>query len=567
MTEEISKTQIKLTDIHSKNQKNRIKELEIKNRELNKKNFDFQSKLQNLIIKMNLINQENASLKLELKKLQISVNSPEKILSALNSTNKNSEKEDLIKENCDLKEANKKLILELSERESEIANLKSTHENTIKDLNKIITELKSKIVDKNNDKEDYQNMINNDLLNKYNVLEYEYEQLNLKYENEKDMNLEYGKDNEKLKEKMIKIENNLNDLVNESRIRINDMNELDKYLELLKTTRDQIAVMKEENKRLKNNYAKILSNDKQEFEKLTKKYNELYSEKNNLNDSNPDNNFSKLNKQISKLKDKIKILENENIEKDGKIQKNLEDFEKISESFKNLQNYMTETYEKNGSQITLIEERYLALENMVELEKNEIVNSNKELLSKIKQLTEKKNNFEDLENGNDKYNIYKTEIKNLTDENNILKSKIKEQGQNIFQLQKKISLFNVLKEENQTLKKNLKENNINFQVVIDELTNKTNKLNDELLQSKKKSSISLSKDDDNNNLQKEVEDLKAQLENASKEISELNNQLALLKVETANDKYIKDNELRKSKMLNNKYKEILEKKGLLDSNN
>ena len=124
-----------------------------------------------------------------------------------------------------------------------------------------------------------------------------------------------------------------------------------------------------------------------------------------------------------------------------------------------------------------------------------------------------------------------------------------------------------MKEENQTLKKNLKENNINFQVVIEELTNKTNKLNDELLQSKKRSSISVSKDDDNNNLQKEVEDLKAQLEDASKEISELNDQLALIKAETANDKYIKDNELRKSKMLNSKYKEILEKKGLLDSNN
>ena len=125
----------------------------------------------------------------------------------------------------------------------------------------------------------------------------------------------------------------------------------------------------------------------------------------------------------------------------------MEDFEKISENFKNLQNYIVETHEKTENKITLIEERFLVLENIMELEKNEIINSNKELLYKIKQLTDKKNNFEDLENGNNKYNNYKIEIKNLTDENNVLKSKIKEQEKNIFQLQKKILIFNVMKEE------------------------------------------------------------------------------------------------------------------------
>ena len=496
MTEENSKTQNKIADSSLKHQKNRIKELEIKNSELNKKNFDFQSKIQNLIIKMNLITQENASLKLELKKLQISINSPENILSSLNSPKNDPEKENLMKENCELKKTNKKLILDLSERESKLANLKMTHENTLNDLNKIITELKSKLIDQNKDKENFENTLNNDLLNKYNLLQYDYEQLKLKYENEKDITTTFGKSNDELKEKMIKVEKNLNALVNETRIRINDMNELDKYLELLKTARDQITVMREENIRLKNNYAKILSNDKKEFEKLTKKYNELISKNNNLNDSNPDNNISKVNKKISLLEDKIKILENDNTEKDNRIQKNLEDFEKISENFKNLQNYIVETHEKTENKITLIEERFLVLENIMELEKNEIINSNKELLYKIKQLTDKKNNFEDLENGNNKYNNYKIEIKNLTDENNVLKSKIKEQEKNIFQLQKKILIFNVMKEENQTLKQNLKENNVNFQVVIKELTNKTNQLNDELLQLKKRNSILISQNSD-----------------------------------------------------------------------
>ena len=139
---EISELQQRLTEIiESDNQKKlQIKDLEIKNSELSKKNFEFQSHLQNLIIKMNLISQENSSLKLEIKKLQLSVNSPGKIIASLGTTNKtNITLDNLLKEKSELKETNEKLVLVLSERESELSKQKLDYESKINELNDIIT--------------------------------------------------------------------------------------------------------------------------------------------------------------------------------------------------------------------------------------------------------------------------------------------------------------------------------------------------------------------------------------------------------------------------------------------
>ena len=67
---------------------------------------------------MNLISQENSSLKLEIKKLQLSVNSPGKIVASLGSINKsNLSMDNLIKEKSELKEENEKLVLILSKEE------------------------------------------------------------------------------------------------------------------------------------------------------------------------------------------------------------------------------------------------------------------------------------------------------------------------------------------------------------------------------------------------------------------------------------------------------------------
>ena len=102
------------------NNKLKIKDLEIKNSELEKKNSEYQSKLQELIIKQNLIEQEDSNLKLEIKKLQLSINSPGKVLASLSNVIKNDGKninnEKLLKDKIEMKEINEKLLLVISER-------------------------------------------------------------------------------------------------------------------------------------------------------------------------------------------------------------------------------------------------------------------------------------------------------------------------------------------------------------------------------------------------------------------------------------------------------------------
>ena len=148
--------------IESENDKKiKLKDLELKNGELTKKNFEFQSHLQNLIIKMNLISQENSTLKLEIKKLQLSVNSPGKIIASLGTSNKtNLSMDNLLKEKKELKEDNEKLILILSDKESTLSKQKIEYENEINDLNKIITEQNGKINDLTNEMEDIQQQLN-----------------------------------------------------------------------------------------------------------------------------------------------------------------------------------------------------------------------------------------------------------------------------------------------------------------------------------------------------------------------------------------------------------------------
>ena len=151
-----------LTDDIAKLEKelDKLKE-ENKNAMNTNNNFEFQSHLQNLIIKMNLISQENSTLKLEIKKLQLSVNSPGKVVASLGTTNKSDLSTDnLLKEKSELKEENEKLLLMLSDKESILSKQKIEYENEINDLNKIITEQTGKINDITNDMTDLQQQLN-----------------------------------------------------------------------------------------------------------------------------------------------------------------------------------------------------------------------------------------------------------------------------------------------------------------------------------------------------------------------------------------------------------------------
>ena len=532
------------------NKKQKIKELEIKNSELNKKNFEFQSHLQNLIIKMNLISQENSSLKLEIKKLQLSVNSPGKIIASLGTTNKsNISMDNLLKEKSELKEENEKLVLMLSNKESSLSKQKVEYENEMNDLNKIITELNGKINDLTNDMEDLQqrlNMkdkeikkLNEEKENKFGKKEQkEYKKLKVEYELlipkldelkiinnnlQEKCNL-YENENKTFNARVVKIEQAFNNLIEGKNPKVRDIKDLQIYNEINQNLRSRITETDDARVNLEKTYKETNLKFQENYKSLENKYISVKNENDELKKQieESQNTFitdtMKLNSEVTNLNRQIKTIEKEKNEYKNKFQNLLKDLESNKNNFDNLQKIMTKLREKDDIDITLIEERYIILENVLEQEKIELVNTNKELINKIK-LMEQRNGIygngapgleESLEKNGTNLDL---EIKNLKEENKLLSNKIKEQEKRFFELQKKTEILNILKEENKSLKKNLKENEVNLRKVIKELTNKANQLNEELLQSRKRTSLLRSKSSfDNINVNKEIEKYKDEIE-------------------------------------------------------
>ena len=356
----------------------------------------------------------------------------------------------------------------------------------------------------------------------------------------------------------------------------------------------QVMEINDSKEKMEQKYNETNLKNKKNYQALEDKYLELFEKNNELQKNLEESQNSFINGttklKISDLNDKIQLIQKEKDEFKNKYENLLKELEKNSKNFQNLQNIMTRLREKDDIDITLIEERYIVLENVLELEKKEIINTNRELLNKLKILTEQnggaiatsQNNTISSKNSDD--NNLKLELKNTNEENKMLKTKIKEQEKRLFQLQKKTEILNIIKEENQTLKNNLNENNANLQVRINELTNKTNQLNEELLQSRKRTSLLRSKPNfekgdiqakiDNQNLsleiekyQKEIESLKNELstqkQKTDEEIELLANELSTLKTQNAADIFDKDNEIMKCKTLIKKYKDLLEANGIL----
>ena len=605
---EIEDLQKQLTDSieQDNNNKLKIKDLEIQNSELKKRNMEFQSKLQEFIIKNNLVQQEDSNLKLEIKKLKLSINSPGKVLASLgnvikNDTAKNINNEILLKEKIELKESNEKLLLVISEREAEIVKNNTYNDKKISMLNNTINELNGKLSDLNHDMKDMQDQINakdkelqkieenKNILAKYNLLKFEYEQYKKNIEKNKDL---FNLNNEKLKEtdklnknlndRIKKIEAGFNDLITKGNIKVKDMNDLSMYVEINENLRAQIMEMQDESDKFRKKFEEQLKNYQEENKKLQEKYleenrkaEELQKNIDYLQDSLVQGTMQ-LNMELSELKSKVFKLETEKKTEQDKYKELLNNYEKSGENFMNIQKTMTKLREKDDFDITLIEERYIVLENMLDLEKNDLITQNRELINQVKIL----NDNDGDKNNIDMNNTFKMEIQNLKDENKLLQNKLKDKENQIFQFQKQMETLKILQEENQSLKQNIKENNTNFQVIVNELTAKNSQLSEELLESRRRTTLLRSiprfkKEDvkmkvDNTMMsaevekyQKENENLKNEIEHLKEENQKLVTEISMQKAQIANDMFQKDSEISKYKAMAKKYKTMLEEKGLL----
>ena len=602
---EIEYLQNQLTESieNENNDKLKIKELEIKNSELEKKNFEYQSKIQDMITKQNIIKQEDSNLKFEIKKLKLGINSPGKVLSSLSSVfkgdiSKNIKNEILLKDKIELKEENEKLLLEISEKESEIVKIRTIYEQKIDMLQKTISELYEKISDIKNELRETQDELNKkikeykkieenkNIISKYNLLKLEFEQYKKNIEKNKnidDLHKEKRKDEDKinknLKERIIKIENNFSELIKKGTIIIKEVNNIDVYLELNENLRSEIMEMQDKSDKFEKKYEDLINEGKEDYKKMEEKYIEYFNKSIELQ-SNIDylqNSYVrgtvKLNTELSELKSKVFELEKNNRLLNEKFNNLLANYEKVGDNLINLQQKIIKFREKDNFDINLIEERYIILENMLNMEKNDLITQNKDLINQVRLLIDNGYNTNSEKNV-DINDTLKMEIKNLKEENKLLQNKLKDKDNAIIQLQQKLDTFKILQEENQSLKASIKENNINFQEIISELTTKKKLISEQLLESRKRPSVIKCLPKFNKEekivMSAEIEKYKKENENLEKEISNLKDQnqrnideLSTLKTQIANDSFIKENEIFKYKSLAKKYRTILEENGLI----
>ena len=491
----------------------------------------------------------------------------------------------------------------ISEREAEIVKNNSYNEKKLSMLQSQINELNGKLSDCNHNMKDMQEQINakdkelqkveenKNILAKYNLLKFEFEQYKKNIEKNKDLfNLnndkvkETEKLNKNLNDRIKKIETSFNDMVTKGNIKVKDMNDLSMYVEINENLRAQIMEIQDKSDKFEKKYEQMVKNHEEENKKLEAKYLEQYNkavelQKNidYLQDSFVQGTVQ-LNTELSELKSKVFKLETEKKTAQDKYKELLDNYEKSGENFVNIQKTMTKLREKDDFDITLIEERYIVLENMLDLEKNDLIAQNRELINQVRILN-------DNDNPTDKESIdvisnLKSEIQNLKDENKLLQNKLKDKENQIIQFQKQMETLKILQQETQSLKQNIKENNQNFKKIIDELTAKSSQLSEELLESRKRTSLlrslpKFNKEDvkmkvDNTMMsaevekyQKENENLKNEIEHLREENAKLVNDVSILKAQIANDTFTKDSEISKYKALSQKYKTMLEKNGLL----
>ena len=357
------------------------------------------------------------------------------------------------------------------------------------------------------------------------------------------------------------------------------MNDIDIYLEINENLRSQIMEMQDKSDKMEKEYEAQITNGKEEYKKIEAKYLEFYNQSVELQ-NNIDylqNSFVqgtvKLNAELSELKSKVFELEKSNRILEEKYNDLLKNYEKAGDNLANLQQSMIKLREKDYFDIKLIEERYIIYENMLNMEKNDLIVQNKDLINKVKLLIDNDYNTNS-ENNVDKKDTLKMEIKNLKEENKLLQNKTKDKDNAIIQLQKKLETFKIIKEENQSLKASIQENNTNFQTLIDKLTSEKNQLSEELLESRKRSSVvktlpKYNKEEiilmsaEVEKYKKENESLKKEMSNMKEENQKNIDKLSNLKAQIANDSFTKDSEIFKYKSLAKKYKAILEEKGLI----
>ena len=540
---------------------------------------------------------ENTTLQFEIKKAQLSINSPGRVVSSISSMIKNeSNMAQLSKEKAELKETNQKLLLMLSEKEIEITSLKSLYEKKISQLNNEICSLTAKMNDLKSDIDDQQNQIdikektianieeNKDIIAKHNLLQVEYEQLKQNFEKQIEINslsetklTQLTNQIATLNASLSKIETEFNQLITNKTITCSSMEDLSCYTTLSENLRNTIMTLEDDKAKMESKYIAQIKKNRSDYKSLEDKYLESYQKITELENeiSSHQNDFMsgtlELNKEMTAMKTTISTLNKQKDDLNRRINDMADSNDKLMSEFKNLQEMMMKMREKDDVDITLIEERYIVMENMLNMEKSDLITENRTLLNRLK-LIEKNNNCVDLLLDDD--NSYKHEIKILSEENKLLQRKMKEMENTMDGYEKIAEENRVNIEEIKSMKNSIIESNAHYDKVIDELNKKINTISTELVEARKRTSVLRSSQcyssRDMNSVVRyanEIEELKNELEEEKKkhynEMKKAEEDIAKIKTQLAEDTFKKDDEIIKLKNTNKKYYTILVDKGLI----
>ena len=196
--------------------------------------------------------------------------------------------------------------------------------------------------------------------------------------------------NKELQEKFSQIEKSFNELIKKGKITIKEIKDLDLYISINENLREQVKVTMDENELLKKTYEELLNKTSNEYNILEKKFIDnskiLNETKSNLELIQEQfiSGTVKLNNEISELNNKNDLIKKEKEDLENQIKNYIEQNNKFEQDFNFLKENMNKIREKNNIDIKLIQERFILLENMIELEKEDLINQNKELINKIK---------------------------------------------------------------------------------------------------------------------------------------------------------------------------------------
>lgn len=469
-----------------------------------------------------VLQQETAHLKLENKKLSLSINSPGKVITFLTKqfkTQNDASTQNLMKDKAQLKETNDKLLLILAEKEAEICQLKESYESRILSTNNTIYTLNAKIRDLSNDLEDINLQLNEKckemdtieergiLLSKYNCLKEEYEQFKTSTTIRSAINNDTDdihskasrleERNKALEERVNKLEKEYVEWLSTGKISGTSVDQLEFHVTLINGLRSQLGICEDEIHQLENQL-KGKANRKEksdnDYKLLEAKYNETLKQLEAMNNKyiQSEQYFlkgsSSLNREIANLLNNNLEMNHIKEELENRVKGLLTQIKQLKTNFKSLQDTMTALREKDDYDITLIEERYIVLESILQTDKAELLQQNRDLLNKIKAIEMNANS-----QGNNSAFLHDQEIKILKEENRLLQFRIKEQ-------EKTISLKEKLYEENmfyqseiKLMKSDIKELKDQYEKIKQGLISKTIELTNELAESRKRTSLLRSK--------------------------------------------------------------------------